>query len=383
MPKSSWSFNKILFTVAAIIALGVVLQSTGLFAGGCKSGDSFRSCDGDNSIVQVCSNGIWQTTNTSKATSSQACFEGTLIDKTCIGDTNTCLNSYTILESKCESSKPVLTKKICGNSEYCNNGNCIPKPSSCYNSICDIGENMDNCPADCGSLSSWQKYYDSIPADIKTEYGSCISNSIYDCSDPIYQEAINDIQNKYNPKTPKEFIDAVTTYTHNLIKYKLNGGDQQCNEAATKFLQNYLHPPYYGYLQEGNCVDFSLVETNILRAKGFGGVRQISACLTHDYSAWNCQPYAITGVKTEIIPPMPLGYINGLAAGEGGSQPLGHALLQVWVDGSWNNVDPTMGSSISRQCLGYSSVLSVGGGKSTPSEVCYVPTASYLTCSSM
>jgi hypothetical protein len=240
---------------------------------------------------------------------------------------------------------------------------------------------MDNCPADCGSLSSWQAYYESIPADIKAEYGSCIPNTVYDCSDPIYQEAINDIQAKYNPKTPKEFLDASTDYVHNLIQYRLDGGDQQCNENPTKFLKNYLHPPYFGFRQPGNCVDFATTQKNLLVKRGMVA-RGISSCLTHDYSAWNCQPYAITGVKTEIVPPMPLGYITGLAAGEG-SQPLGHALLQVWIDGNWNFIDPTMGSSASRICLGYSQPLSIGGSKSNPAQTCYIPTMSYAQCATM
>ena len=368
-----------------LLATGIILQTVfsglGLF-NGCNEGDSFTGCEGDNSINQVCHNGNWQTTNSTKASMTESCFEGKIISKTCTTDSVSCLNSYTVLESKCVSSKPVLTKKICGNSEFCLSGVCIQKPTSCGNGQCDSSEDMNNCPSDCGTLSSWQAYYASVPDSIKNEYGVCLPNSIFDCNKEVFQEAVDQIQAQYNPRSPRQYMDGVVLYVHNLIQYKLNGGNSQCNEDTAYFLQTYLHPSYFGQKPDGNCVDYSALTVSLLKFKGISS-RQVSVCLVHDYAQWRCKPYAITGVQTTIQPTANLGYINGLAAGTSGSEPLGHAIAQAYVDGNWLPLDATMGESISSVCLGYSQPLSVSGSVSNPGETCYVPPISYSQCATM
>jgi len=131
---------------------------------------------------------------------------------------------------------------------------------------------------------------------------------------------------------------------HEAINYQIEGGEAQCNEPSAYFLKNYLHPPYYGYKPNGNCVDYSATLTTILKSKGIAA-RQEAVCLTHNFDAWNCKAYTITGTPKRIKIPLGLGYINGLRENQEGSQPLGHAITAAYIDGQWLRIDATMDHS--------------------------------------
>jgi hypothetical protein len=379
MSKSSWSFEKILFTVALIIGLGFILQSTGLFAGifsGCDEGNSFTGCSGEDSIVQVCKSGIWQTVNETKALPSQSCFEGKIISKTCTQDTNTCLNSYTVLQSNCESSKPVLTKVICPTGQYCNNGACVIFPSTCGNNVCDSGESQDNCYLDCGSLSSWDEYYLSIPEAVKKDALWC--GGVYDCDSAIVAEAVADMENKYHPTTPKQWIDSASKYVYGLGTYRLDGGQAQCGEKASDLLTRALHP-VYGQTLFINCVDYSLLFSTMAKYKKMPAYTS-GNCLKNSRN-WQCTTFAFVGNPAPNLEP--LGYINGLPKELGGQQ-YGHSISYIWnplVNG-FSIVDPIFqGTTISKSCVGYSESLISGGTYSHQNQVCYIPIEDAGFCS--
>lgn len=232
----------------------------------------------------------------------------------------------------------------CIEGEYCKDGTCIKTDDICGDNICIVGE---DCFKDCGSISDWDKYTKSVSETEGMEV-YLKSSKYYDYNNPTITNAIADMEAKYNPTTPYEYMKYATQYLYNQIDYVYGG--VECPETAEMALQR----------RTGNCVDFSVVLISMMRAKGIPA-RQVEGCVSHD--EWQCKTYAIVAIWDTDMEEIKLraGNINE-------QQPLGHSWVEIFTpDEGWKTADPTVKDWISEDCIGYHKI-----SHSVNEEKCYI-----------
>lgn len=348
-------------TVLGIIVLaGLVLFWQGLQPE-CASGDTYKGCEANSAVRFTCEEGKW-VKEIIEDCSGGVCFEGVCVLAECSGEEvkYSCLSSWKSLTQTCENGLFKNRMKFCGQLEYCKEGSgCVASPTTCDNGVCDEGEDVINCPRDCGALSSWDLYYADIPDDIKAEYLGCVAE--FDCDNPIIAEAIKDMESRFSPKNPREWIESCSQYIYGIMNYNFAGGESQCHTKASNLLYDVFYTPANSF--SGNCVDASTVYIAMARFKGIPSYHA-GICLTN-LRNWRCSTYAFIQPFTGV--PQPLGRIDGELKGN----VLGHAIAMSYnpLQKKFSPIDPTMsGIGLSKECFGYSPVLETG----IDSQVCYI-----------
>ncbi|RLG13667.1 MAG: hypothetical protein DRN66_03730 [Candidatus Nanohalarchaeota archaeon] len=254
-----------------------------------------------------------------------------------------CKTNFIAVCPKCQDGVWQEEPIYCQQGEYCLNGKCIaPYSDTCGDSICTVGE---DCFKDCGSISSWDKYTKAI-SETEGIDQYLESSKYYDYSNPTIRKIIADIEAKYHPTTPYEYMKDATNYLFHTFDYVWGG--VSCPETAEEVLQR----------GTGNCVDFSVILISLMRAKGIPA-RQIEGCVSHD--KWQCQPYALYGRLDMEEIKLRAGNINE-------QQPLGHSWVEIYTpDEGWKTADPTVGDWISHNCIGYHKI-----SHSINEEKCYI-----------
>lgn len=327
----------------------------------CAEEDGTTFCRGDSIVKARCEGNMWIDESVEECSTDQRCFEGICIDRECIGSEikRECASHYILVETTCVNGVVDVNRIFCGEATNCENGECVPAPYTCGNGICEPieGENSINCYIDCGSLSNWDEYHASVPDEIREKYTKCEAE--FDCDDPIVQEAIDEMERIYEPKSPKEWIESASKWTYSKMAYSLSGGEAQCNTPASELLKDVFEKGYF----TGNCVDASTILLAITRKKGVPGFHG-GLCLSNARS-WQCQVYSFAGIK-KIGLPLGLGRIDGRLEGN----VYGHAVSMLWNSQtqSFSIVDPTMNIGLVKGCWGYSEILEIG----INNQVCYI-----------
>ena len=255
---------------------------------------------------------------------------------------NYCKTNFIAVCPKCENKLWKEELIYCKEGEYCKDGKCIKPYDICGDNICTVGE---DCFKDCGSISSWDKYTKSV-SEIEGIEQYLKSSKYYDYNNPTIKKLIADVEAKYNPTTPYEYMKYSTEYLLYTFDYVWGGVD--CPETAETALNR----------GTGNCVDFSVILISMMRAKGIPA-RQVEGCVSHD--KWQCQPYSLFGRMDMEEIKLRAGNINE-------QQPLGHSWVEIYTpDEGWKTADPTVGDWISERCIGYHKI-----SHSINEEQCYI-----------
>lgn len=342
------------------LVLGVVLVvAYYLFSVGNQGlpNESYASsyCVGNSVVKLVEVNGSSQLETTACST-SETCFEGVCTSNYCSSTIKKACNGlYSFVETSCYSNQISNKLKLCPTGTYCAEGVCVGSNAECGNDICESTESNISCPRDCSVLSDWDAYNKEVSASTELKANlQCLAE--FDCNQPIIATAMKEIESKYDTSTPIKTIDAITDWTNKLIDYDLNGGNSQCNEKASDLLTRY----YQNGFVNGNCVDYSVVEIALLRYNKIPAI-QDGVCVSAKTS-WNCIPFSVFGLPSRA------GYMRA-------DQAMGHSIVRAYGGGDYGylNVDPTLGTTISGACIGYSAPLVTG----SISTVCYIPQSSY------
>jgi hypothetical protein len=324
----------------------------------CAEGWVSNYCRGNDVISGVCNSGLLSESVNDSAGVGERCFEGVILKDSC-SQSPICFSSLGYIKTACVSGVASYSKVMCGTKQYCEGGYCMASPPTCGNHVCDSGESQNTCYLDCGVLGEWESYYLNIPADVKTKYTKC--EDVFDCDNPLIQKAIDSVESQYNPKSPKEWMDSTTDWIYNHIQYDGNGGAILCGQKASDLLTEINKNRY----AKGNCIDYSTLFVAMARQKGIPAY-QGGICLSNSRN-WQCSSFSFTQVM-----PQPLGYINGLNAEAGGTvaQVYGHSIAMVYnpLTADFSIVDPTMRSTLAKQCIGYSEVLEYGINQ----QVCFI-----------
>jgi len=347
----------ILFALAVALIFGIT-QSIKVQ---CAEGDQYKGCIGDSVFEYKCLGGKWESHIVKACNLGEICKDGICMEKSCYGIEQQiiCATPYRALIRNCINGEYQDTIVFCERDEYCEDGNgCVKSHDSCGNGVCELGETEINCYLDCGSLSNWDEYHANVPQDIRDKYTLCEGE--FDCNEPEISQAISIMEERYNPKNPKEWIESASEWVFSMMVYDLAGGESQCHTDASELLKDALEKGHF----IGNCIDASTVLVAMSRHKGIpayhGGV-----CLSNVRS-WKCQTYTFVGMQEREVP-LGLGRIDGKLKGN----VYGHAVSLVWNSQtqSFSVVDPTMaGIGLTKDCFGYSPVLETG----IDGQVCHI-----------
>lgn len=308
----------------------------------CVQGQHFDGyCSGNQAIQQSCGS-LGIVANTAQdCTNDQVCRQGTCLAKSCSSSTKTCATGYSVLNRQCVNGNYEDNVELCPMSQICEGG------------ICKLSANGTS-----GILSSWEALQAEVQANTELQsYLYC--GGVFDCDNPLIKSMAQDIMTKYSVKTPRDYMDATATEVYDFISYRLSGGDSQCGEKSSELIQKKIT----NNVVYGNCVDYSALQTSLLRAQGIPA-RQSGGCLTGEFS---CIPFAISPPLLERY-----GSMNS-------DQVLAHSYTQVYLGSSvgWAISDATLGTTIAK-CSGY---LTLSPGSSNSGiETCYLPIGSYSQC---
>jgi len=253
-----------------------------------------------------------------------------------------CKTDYIAVDTICQDGKWNEILTYCSDGQICKEGKCQHTEGICGDNICSVGE---DCFKDCGSISSWDKYTKAV-SESKEALSYLDESKYYDYNSEEIKKIIASIEANPNLKTPYDFFKYSTQYLYSNFHY-ITGG-VSCPESASTSLKR----------KTGNCVDFSVIQIAILRAKGIPA-RQVEGCVSHDY--WGCKPFALFAEPDLEERILRAGNIND-------EQPLGHSWIEVWTpDKGWITADPTVGDWISKHCIGYHKI-----SHSKNKEKCYI-----------
>lgn len=357
MPRN----NAIIYIVLLGLFVFIYLGGAELLMPQCVEGDAVPSyCEDGNAFKKTCSGNKWRIERIEEC--SDNCEFGACLDTDCNGFLTKyiCRTPYSAIKQTCSGGTFNNELIFCDQDEYCRDAaGCADSPFSCGNEICDMGENDVNCYRDCGAISSWDQYFLNLPSGILENYTQC--TGMFDCYSPQVEAAVIEMESSCSFSNPKEWIECASQYVFNKVDYNFAGGNMQCDESATDILESKI----------GNCVDMSTLFIAMARYKKIPA-RHIGLCLSHTID-WRCQTYSLTGIDVPVTEvPLEIGHINGLTGDEYGSQPLGHAVAEVYnpVAGGWSIVDPTFnGLGLAKECYGYSPTLEYNGENG---QVCFI-----------
>lgn len=333
------------------VALLVLAETVGKMPYGVKETEPF--CVGDNRVSFTVVDNSLQEVSTPCGT-GELCYEGACLPRTCPTGVSlkTCADLYTVIESTCSNGVYIHKALSCPTGSTCNEGTCFKPNAVCGNDACELGETDLSCPRDCSSLSDWNTYNSEVEESTALQ-NNLLCSGEFDCDNPIIQTALNEIEANFDTSTPIKFIDAVTNWTYNLIRYDLNGGLAQCNEKASDLLARYYT---YNTMIYGNCVDYTTISIALLRARGIPSY-QSGVCVSTRVG-WSCVPFAVIGMPSRA------GNIRN-------DQSAGHSVTMAYAgrEIGYTIHDATMGKTLAQSCIGYTQNLISG----TTSQVCYIP----------
>lgn len=352
--------NKYVALTIGLLALTTIAVQLGYTPTPCTGNITDAYCSGDTQIQTTCQNGYIKKTRIDCG----VCRDGACLPENC--DTSqkeyamTCGGFKNRVIYECFDNDYLFTTSPCGEGEACKDGLCV-----------DSNYNED------WALNSWSRYSQQVSESPELQaYLNC--RDVFDCDTIQASRLVDEINQKYTPTTPKEFINAASDHIHKLITYDYPGGLSQCGEKASDIIK--LHEE--NDRVRGNCVDYSTVMVAVLRARGIPA-RQVAGCVTIDAF---CERLSITPQKTRIG----LGVCGDNVCGlnedsvscpqDCGDKLRGdgfaHAYLEAWTpELGFQTVDPTVDTGLA-SCVGY-----MKKGESTPEadiQQCYLPLG--VTC---
>jgi len=333
--------NKVPWGVVLVFMLaGSFLYYT--FGGVCVSGESEprrcvrESVEGYVVKQKICDGGRWIDSTVEACEKGEYCSYGVcLSDK--VGGSRACASDYSVVVQDIVGDERSVSLVLCEEDYYCSGGKCVQGSPTCGDGFCVGTEDIISCPKDCDQLTEWDAYHKAVVERPQLrDYLACTDD--FNCGSEKIEALSREIVEAYDAGSPREYIDAVVEYVHQ-FEYDVGGGFAQCGESATDILE---HAGEYGI----NCVDYSVLTITLLRQMGIPAIQEIG-CISK--RGWSCQTYSF--IESSNLER--LGHISTRASPYG-DMPLGHSWMRAWTpEAGWLLLDPTVGQSISKNCVGY------------------------------
>lgn len=273
--------------------------------------------------------------------SELVCINGTWIpeDNPPKGTEQTyCMDDSLLIDQEFTGTTWDVNKTVLGGDQYCENGTIYNITVNCGNAVCDEGEDIINCPIDCGSFRDWSAYRDKISQQawldtyLESEYQMNYENS-------VIQDAVATIKVQYPDAmdSPYMWQKRANEWLNDNMEYVL-GGVITCGEAASQSLSR----------GTGNCIDYSIIYCSLLRAEGIP-CKQIEGCVTN-WDSFQCIPFRPETWDYDLV-----------------GQVKGHSWVEMYIGSRWLQADPTIGVGAARSCTGYKKL-----GETDGNNICYI-----------